>query len=159
MWRHVALVGTNILEKCIPSIIRVKRISKLGTVLAVTSNCQLLLAFLACQFVTLMKEVIHSSETSVPTRATWHHIPEGILHSHHCENLKSYIARIGSQDHRKINKVITLHFCVQAIQCQYLVWSRFQYRLQCTKLLLLIFNKYIHKVMAVYRWGLFYDLK
>jgi hypothetical protein len=41
---------------------------------------------------TLMTEGIHSSETSVLTRATQHYIPEGgILHSHRRENLKSYI--------------------------------------------------------------------
>jgi hypothetical protein len=33
-----------------------------------------------------------SSETSVHARSTWHHIPEdGILHSHCCDNLKSYM--------------------------------------------------------------------
>jgi hypothetical protein len=38
-----------------------------------------------------MMEVIRSSETSVPTRATWRYIPEDCnLHSHHCGNLKSY---------------------------------------------------------------------
>jgi hypothetical protein len=38
-----------------------------------------------------MMETLCSSETSVLTRATWHNIPEnGLLHSHHCENLKSY---------------------------------------------------------------------
>jgi hypothetical protein len=50
--------------------------------------------------VTLMMEAIHSSETSVVTRATRRHILEddilhshdGILHSHRLENLKSYIA-------------------------------------------------------------------
>jgi hypothetical protein len=45
---------------------------------------------------TLMMEAMRSSETSVPTRAAWRHIPEDvILHSHRRENLKSYIALIG----------------------------------------------------------------
>jgi hypothetical protein len=43
--------------------------------------------------VTLMMDAIHSSETSVLTRSTWLNIPEdGIFHSHHHENLKSYVA-------------------------------------------------------------------
>jgi hypothetical protein len=42
---------------------------------------------------TQLTEEIHSSETSVLTTATRRHIPEdGIVYSHRCEDLRSYIA-------------------------------------------------------------------
>jgi hypothetical protein len=35
------------------------------------------------------------TETSIHTKTTGHHIPEnGILHSHPCENLKSYKGKV-----------------------------------------------------------------
>jgi hypothetical protein len=79
------------------SFIRMTRIGELGTTLAVTSNrhtlsisSQLVTASVVLSspiLVTLMKEALSSSETSVLTRA-----PEDtILHSHRRENLKSYM--------------------------------------------------------------------
>jgi hypothetical protein len=51
------------------------------------------------EFSTLKMEAIRSSEMSVHISSTRHHIPEdGILHSHRCENLKSYMVVILSSE-------------------------------------------------------------
>jgi hypothetical protein len=108
MLHLVALVRTDVSDELSASFIRMTRI---GT-LAVTSNRRTLRRNIRSVrrllvtasvvpsspiLVTLMKETLRFSETSVLTRTTRRNIPEDdIIYGHRRENLKSYIPSLCS---------------------------------------------------------------